>query len=113
MSYAKFRLPVLALFVAGLFATISIAAQPAQADEPPSHQFDLTAHWSETANGAVQLSWQPLLDAHSYWIHLTDNTETRLRWLPDAIPGGGEERYIYPVSGLVGASAYSSEPAYS
>ncbi len=104
MSYAKFTLSVLALFVAGFFATISAAALPTFADGPdhealPRHQFDLTAHWDE-ANGAVQLSWQPLLDAHSYWIHLTDNTENRLRWLPDAIPGGGEERYIYPVNGL-------------
>ncbi len=106
MSYAKFRLPVLALFVAGLFATITIATQPAQADGPPSHQFDLTAHWSE-AESAALLSWHPLPDAHSYWIHQTDNTENGRRWLPIVGNDQGKERYIHRIGGLDEATEYT------
>ncbi len=111
MSYAKFILPVLALFVAGLFAAISITAQPAQADGPdhdarPRHEFSLTARWNEAA-GAALLSWQPLPDAHSYWIQLTDNTENRPRWLPQIVPDQGKERYIHRVSGLSEKTDYA------
>ncbi len=106
MSYAKFSLPVLALLIVGLFAAISISSQPAQADGPPSHEFDLTAHWSE-AEGATLLSWKPLPDAHSYWIHLTDNMENRHRWLPAVVPDARRERYIHRIDGLNETADYT------
>ena len=107
MSYAKFTLPLLAL----IFATISIAALPAQADGPgddaqPRHEFSLTARWSETA-GAALLSWKPLPGAHSYWIHLTDNTENGRRWLPAVRPDAGKERYIHRIDSLNEAADYT------
>ena len=111
MSYAKFKFSTLALLVAGLVAAITIAVQPAQADEPDDdaqtrHQFDLTAHWSE-AEGAALLSWHPLPDAHSYWIQLTDTTEDRLRWLPAVLPDAGRERYIHRIDSLNEAADYA------